>query len=146
MYGLENVTIVVWHGTPTVPAAQLLMRVSQRRRAQYVDGISAVHVVQGTFDLPDGPTRDAFVRVLRDSGGKLAVLCVLVKAGGFWASATRSLLTGLRVMSRGSFEIGLHTEVEAAVNYLLPRHLEKTGVPISKEQLSAELTRLFEAS
>lgn len=146
LYGYENVTIIVWHGRPTVAAAEALTRVSQRRRAEFPHGISAVHLVQVTSEMPDGPTRDAFVKLLREGGGKLAVLCVVVRGGGFWASATRSLLTGLRVLSRGSFDLGLHTDLGAAIDYLLPRHHAKTGVPIGREQLSAVLIKLFDAT
>lgn len=146
LYGFENITIIVWHGKPTVAAAEELTRVSQRRRAEFPHGISAVHLVQVTFEMPDGPTRDTFVKLLRDGGGKLAVVCVVIRGGGFWASAMRSLLTGLRVLSRGSFDLGLHTDLAAAVDYLLPRHHEKTGVPIGREQLSAVLAKLFDAT
>lgn len=146
LYGFENITIIVWHGKPTVAAAQQLSRVSQRRRAEFSHGISAVHLVQVTFEMPDGPTRDTFVKLLRDGGGKLAVLCVVVRGGGFWASAMRSLLTGLRVLSRGSFDLGLHTDLREAIDYLLPRHHAKTGVPISREQLTSVLAKLFDAA
>ena len=145
-YGYENITIIVWHAKPTLAAAQHLARVSQRRRAEFVQGISVVHLVQVTFEMPDGPTRDEFVRLLRDGGGKLAVLCVIVGAGGFWASALRSLVTGLRVLSRGSFDLGLHTDMAEAIEYLRPRHLAKTGVAISGEQFSSVLTKLFATS
>jgi hypothetical protein len=146
LYGYENITIIVWHAKPTLAAAQHLARVSQRRRAEFAHGISAVHLVQATFEMPDGPTRDEFVRLLRDGGGKLAVLCLIVGEGGFWASALRSLITGLRVLSRGSFDIGLHTDISEAVEYLHPRHLAKTGVAISGEQFTRVLTKLFATS
>jgi len=148
LYGFENITIILWHGKPTVAAAEELTRVSQHRRAKFPHGISAVHLVPATFELPDGPTRDTFAKLLRDGDGegKLAVVCVLIRGGGFWASAMRSLLTGLRVLSRGSVDLGLHTDLGAAVDYLLPRHLERTGVPIGREQLSAVLTKLFDAA
>ena len=145
LHGFENITIVVWYGKPTLAAAQLLARVSQRRRAEFTNGISAVHLVQGVFEMPDAPTRDTFVKLLRDGGSKLAVVCVVIRGGGFWASAMRSLVTGLRVLSRGSFDLGLHTELSAAVDYLLPRHHAKTGVPIIAEQLTAVLSELFDA-
>lgn len=145
-YGFENITIVVWHAKPTLTAAQHLSRVSIRRRAEFENGISVIHLVQGTFEMPDSPTRDAFVKLLRDGGGKLAVLCVIVGTGGFWASALRSLVTGLRVLSRGTFDLGLHVDVRAGVDHLTPRHLTQTGVPIDPEQLFSELTKLLTAA
>lgn len=145
LYGLENLTIIVWHGKPTVAAAEELARVSKRRRAEFPQGISAVHLVPATFELPDGPTRDTFVQLLRDGDGKLAVVCVVIRGAGFWVSAMRSLLTGLRVLSRGSVDLGLHTDLGAAIDYLLPRHHEKTSVPLAREQLTAVLTKLFDA-
>jgi hypothetical protein len=146
LYGFENITIVVWHATPTLVAAQHLARVSQRRRVEFAHGLSVVHLVPGRFDMPDGPTRDAFVKLLRDGGGKLAVLGVVVGAGGFWASALRSLVTGLRVVSRGSFDLGLHTEIRGVVDYLVPRHLTHTGVAVDPDQLTGMLTDLSKVS
>lgn len=142
-YGYENITIFVWHAKPTLVAAQQLSVVSQRRRAAFAHGISVVHLVQVTFEMPDGPTRDEFVRLLRDGGGKLAVLCMIVGTSGFWASALRSLITGLRVLSRGTFDIGFHMDIAESVEYLHSRHLAKTGVTIDDEHFTGVLTKLF---
>jgi hypothetical protein len=49
-------------------------------------------------------------------------------------------------MSRDSFDLGLHTNIHEAVEYLLPRHLAKTGVAISGEQLESVLTTLSSSS
>ncbi|HET8936067.1 MAG TPA: hypothetical protein VFN67_21620 [Polyangiales bacterium] len=144
-YGFENITIIVWHAKPTLAAAQHLSRVSIRRRVEFENGISVIHLVQGTFEMPDASTRDAFAKLLRDGGGKLAVLCVIVGTGGFWASALRSLITGLRVVSRGTFDSGLYKDVREAVDYLVPRHLTQTGVPIDVDQLTDVLTTLLTA-
>ena len=142
-YGFENITIIVWHAKPTLSSVQHLARVSARRRAEFAHGISVVHLVLGTFEMPDTVTRDAFAKLLREGGGKLAVVCMVVGTGGFWASALRSLVTGLRVVTRGTFELGLHTDAREAVEYLQPRHLTQTGVAIDGELLSEELTKLF---
>jgi hypothetical protein len=142
LYGYENMTIIVWHAKPTVLAVQKLARVSQRRRAEFEHGISVVHLVPKVFEMPDPAARDAFLKVLRDGGGKLAVLCIIVASGGFWASALRSLVTGLRVLSRESFDLGLYTDIREAVDYLLPRHFAKTGVAVSPEPLASVLTKL----
>lgn len=142
-YGFENITIIVWHAKPTLTAAQHLSRVSIRRRTEFEQGISVIHLVQVTFEMPDASTRDSFLKLLRDGGGKLAVLSLIVGTGGFWASALRSLVTGLRVLSRGTFELGLHTDVREGVDYLAPRHFAQTGVPIDPDQLTGVLTQLL---
>jgi hypothetical protein len=137
----ENVTIIVWHATPEADAVERLRLISERRRKHYPMGVSAVHLVKGQFELPDGPTRDAFVRVVREGEGALAAVAVVISGSGFWASAVRSLLTGVRVVARGSFDMGLHTSLEECIKWLPAKHSARTGITLPLDRLERALRR-----
>jgi hypothetical protein len=139
-FAFENITIVVWHGKPNPGSVDQLTRVSERRRKANPHGVSVIHLVQGQWELPDSATREAFVRLMKDGDGQLAVVSVVIGGSGFWASAVRSLVTGFRVLARGSFDMGLHGEISEVVSWLPARHTARTGVAVKSEQLERVLT------
>ncbi|MET0386370.1 MAG: hypothetical protein ABW321_10450 [Polyangiales bacterium] len=137
--GYENINIVVWRAQPTPEAVELVQRVAQRRRRQHPNGISAVHLVKGEITLPDAPTREAFVRLMKGADGSVHCVAVVVAGSGFWASSARSLITGMRVLARGGFDMGLHGDVDEVVKWLPAKHEARTGVHIDPGQLAAVL-------
>lgn len=139
-FAFENITIVVWHGKPTPASVDALTRISEKRRKANPHGVSVIHLVQGQWELPDSPTRDAFVRLMKDGDGQLAVVSVVIGGSGFWASAVRSLVTGLRVLARGSFDMGLHGEISEVVSWLPAKHTARTGIAVKADQLERVLT------
>jgi hypothetical protein len=135
----ENINIVVWSSQPTIHSVELVQRVAQRRRRQWPNGVSAVHLVKGEIVLPEGATRDAFVRLMKGSDGAIACLAVVLSGSGFWASAARSLITGMRVLARGGFDLGLHSDVDEVVKWLPAKHEARTGVHIDPVRLASVL-------
>ena len=145
LYGAENITFIVWHGQPNEHAVDRLHRITERRRRQFPNGISVVHVVKGNIALPDQTTREAFVRLMKSSNGALACVAVVVGGTGFWASAARSLITSLRVLARGEFDMRLHGEIAEVVKWLPERHAARTGVHMDAAQL-AHVLRFVESA
>lgn len=139
LYAAENITLIVWHDQPNERAVDRLHRVTERRRKQYPNGISTIHLVKGNLTLPDQPTRDAFVRLMKSSNSALACVAVVVGGSGFWASAARSLITGLRVLARGSFDMRLHGDTTEVTKWLPEKHAARTGVHVDAAQLSEAL-------
>jgi hypothetical protein len=141
-FAFNNVTVVVWHATPEPLSVERLRLVSERRRKQHPKGLSVVHLVQTSpIELPDGPTRQAFARVIKEGRETLALVAVVVPVGGFMASAVRGLLTGIRVASRGSFEMGLYSDLEDLVRWLPNEHRARTGVQLDSDALRVALRR-----
>lgn len=139
LYGFENITLIVWQAQPTERAVERLQAVTDKRRKQFPHGISVIHVVKGNIALPEQGTREAFVRLMKSSNGVLACVAVVVGGSGFWASAARSLVTGLRVLARGEFEMRLHGEISEVVKWLPEKHAARTGVQVEPAQLSQAL-------
>jgi len=139
LFELANITIVAWHGQPNEHAVDRLRRATEIRRRQYPTGLSVIHLVKGEISLPDAATRQAFVRLMQTSNAALACVAVVVGGAGFWASTARSLVTGMRVLARGAFDMRLHGTVDEVVAWLPAKHAAKTGFAISTTQLEAAL-------
>lgn len=141
-FAFYNVTIVVWHATPDPLSAERLRLVSERRRKQH-SKLSVVHMLQGApFDmLPDTTTREGLARVVKEGRDTLALVAVLVPVGGFLASAIRGLLTGIRVASRGTFEMALYADLEDLVRWMPDEHRARTGVTLEVDALRRALQR-----
>jgi hypothetical protein len=141
-FAFHNVTIVVWHSTPDPLSVERLRLVSERRRKQHPK-LSVIHMLHGApLDmLPDTPTRHGLAQVVKEGQGTLALVAVLVPVAGFMASAIRGLLTGIRVASRGTFEMGLYADLEELVRWLPDEHRARTGVTLDKDALRRALQR-----
>ena len=139
-FAFHNVTVVVWHATPDALSVERLRQVSERRRKQHPK-LSVVHIHGAPFDLPDTATREGLARVVKEGQGTLALVAVLVPVGGFMASAIRGLLTGVRVASRGTFEMALYADLEELVRWLPDEHRARTGVTLDVDALRRVLQR-----
>jgi hypothetical protein len=139
LYAHENITIIVWWGPASTLAVQRLHRITEQRRKQHPQGLSVIHIVKGDLVLPDQETRDAFVRLMRDSDTALAAVAVVIGGGGFWASALRSVITGMRVLARSAFEMRLHGNIDEVLKWLPDKHAKRTGVVIDKDRLRRAL-------
>jgi hypothetical protein len=58
---------------------------------------------------------------------------------GFWASAVRSFVTGLSVLVRGPFELGIFGQLDELAQWLPEIHGSRTGVSM----LSSELIQVL---
>jgi hypothetical protein len=139
LYGLANITIIVWWSGANPAAVQRLHLLTERRRREHPTGLSAVHIVKGDLILPDQTTRDAFVKLMKDSDSAMAAVAVVIGGSGFWASAARSAITGMRVLSRSAFEMRLHGQIAEVLNWLPDKHAKRTGVVIDPERLRRAL-------
>ena len=142
LYGFDNITLIVWHAQPNERAVDRLHRLTERRRKQFPGGISVIHLVKVDIALPDQPTRDAFVRLMKTSNGALACVAVVVGGAGFWASTARSMVTGMRVLARGQFDMRLHGESSEVVKWLPEKHAARTGVQVDAALLEKALQQI----
>ena len=126
-WALHNMTIAVWRDQPTRDALFRLQQAAEPRAKQYPEGVSDVHVVVGRITLPDESTRQALIRISRLAAPHLAAVAVVVGGTGFWASTTRSLITSIRVLLPGTFEMALFGTNDELVRWLPEVHTKRTG-------------------
>lgn len=141
LFWVENVGIFAWHKPMTAPVIEAVHAMSAARRARYPTGMSFVHIGRAPFTGMDSATRDVFVRVLRELNRYVVATAIVAGSGGFWASAVRSIATGIMVLSRVSHEIRFHDRAEELLTWLPAKHEQATGIKLDIERLRAVLHR-----
>lgn len=142
IYGYKNVNLIVWDGPANVEAVEVLGRVTARRRRTHPEGLSAVHVVRTQITMPDAEVREAIVKLMKQVEGVVGAIAFVVGGGGFWASSLRSLITGMKMLSRSSFELRLHGGLDEAAAWLPAAHMKRTGVQLESNDLLAALNQI----
>lgn len=142
--GWRNLAIVVWTAQANGPAAELVNQTMNRPDTRG-SRQSYVHVIHNKLPLPDGAARRSFMNLMRDRGRELACVGVVVLGGGFWASAMRNAVIGMRVLAPSNFDFNVFGSCEEVVDWLPAAHERQTGVAVPASALSQWLNTAREA-
>lgn len=134
----ENVTVCMWSGQADGPATMELER-SMDRRGTRVRRLSYIHLIRDRLALPDADARRNFRHMMTRRNAELACVAIVVGGTGFWASAMRNAVIGLRVLSPRDFTFRIHGSTSEVLDWLPTMHEERTGVAVSRELLRALL-------
>lgn len=118
------------------------MRVGDQIRAQYPMGISSVHLIAEGAGLPAADAREGLVKLMNRHTDRLACVGIVVGGTGFWASAIRSFITGMRAVSSRAYELKLVGSIEELVVWLPTQHFKRSGIALD----SGELTRALQTA
>src|SRR4051812_18058419 len=102
---LRNIMIVVWSARATAPSVEKLDFATRRLAGAHPSGVSVIHMIADTAGIPSPEARNAFLKIMNEQAKTIACVAVVVGGTGFWASAMRSFITGLRFMSPRSFDL-----------------------------------------
>jgi len=143
----KNVGICTWVSAAIGPAVEALEAAMQRIT---VPGqrTSWIHIIRDKAGLPDVAARSGFVRIMTEREAELGCIAVVVGGSGFWASAMRNAVIGLRVFTPRKFELRLHGSITEVVEWFPAAHAKVSGVqlsPATLQRLLAEAER-FEPS
>ena len=97
--------------------------------------LSFVSFILDNVPMPSDETRQSFVRVVEAGDPYLACLVYVMSGEGFWASATRSLLTNTAWVRQRRFLPRICATVQEAASWMAPMHSERTGVAITASEL-----------
>jgi len=70
---------------------------------------------------PDAQGRARAARMFREVGPNLTAFAVITEGGGFWASAIRSIVTGLNLATRNSFAFKAFASMELAAPWFMEK-------------------------
>jgi hypothetical protein len=135
----KNVLIAVWKSQATAPMVERLKRtidVMSERTSGYR---SNVHVIVEGAALPSAEARAALVELMKRNRDALACVAIVVDGRGFWSSALRGAMTGLRVLAPTSFDFYVAATVDNVVNWLPAVHEQRTGVKMDPAELGEVL-------
>jgi hypothetical protein len=131
----KNVFIGVWESQATMPAVDRMFRATMLLNELHPMGRSTIHVVAHGAALPASDVRAHFANVLKKNAENLACVGVVVVGTGFWTSALRSFVTGLRWLAPRSFELRMNGSVQELAKWLPAEHARRTGVELDKRRL-----------
>jgi hypothetical protein len=141
LHGWMNITLAVWTARVQVDALERLASASDAYSALHPEGLSNIHLVQHAIGLPDTRTRKRLVEISRGATPHLATVSAVVGGQGFWAGRMRSLITGVRMMVPGPFELRLVGSTEEIAEWLPQAHERRTGIAVDPEALRMWIAR-----
>jgi hypothetical protein len=133
---LGNVVVVSWRGPIDVAAVAQFGQVAHdlKERAGPVRH-SYIHLMTERVQLPDSSARNEVGKLLPSLTEHVGVVVVVLDGSGFWVSALRGFVTGVRVLAPRNFDIRAESSLENMLSWFPAEHLKRTGVNISREQL-----------
>jgi hypothetical protein len=133
--GWKNVFVGIWESQATKPAVDRMIRATTTLNDLHPMGRSTIHVVAHGAGLPTTEVRAHFVKALKMNADKLACVAVVVVGTGFWTSALRSFVTGLRWLAPRSFDFRMNSSIEDVAKWLPAEHARRTGVELDRRRL-----------
>jgi hypothetical protein len=138
----RNVFIALWSTQGTGPLVERMENVSEPHIAKHPEGFSSIQLVAKGTPLATSEARERLVAVIRKHASQFACIGTVLEGEGFWASATRSLILGMRLLVPRSFEMQTYESIDELASWLPPHHLKKTGVALDPVELARVLRGL----
>lgn len=132
-----------WVGDAERSAIQLLEQLLDRQTASRTKPASAIHVVHQRVGLPNGEVRGALISLLEAYARSMGCVGVALLGTGFWASAMRSALTGIRmIVPMGALPMRFAQGLDDLLPWFCSTHQERTGHALQPASLQATLHQL----
>jgi hypothetical protein len=139
----KNVTLVVWGAQATVPLIAELTKLSEKVFEQYRMA-SAVHLAVNHARPPASDARAALEELTARYQNQLACAAILIEGSGFWASAIRSVLTGLEGVRRAPFKTQTFGRIDELARWLSRTHSAKTAETLEAADVEAAIVWMLE--
>jgi hypothetical protein len=137
----RNVLIASWAAQGTGPLIHALGLTLSKFVAQHREGISSIHIIAADLPLANSEARDALSVLMKKHDADLACAGTVLDGTGFWASATRSVIMGLQLLTPSSFAMrtcGSDAELAA---WMLKPHSQRTGVTLDQHALQRAMAK-----
>jgi hypothetical protein len=135
----KNVVIAAWTIQGTGPLADELERVTAPVSSAYPVGFSAIHLIAKRPPLPTSEAREKLIQATRTYSKNLACVGTVLEGSGFWASAIRSFIVGIRLVVPRSFEMQTYGSIAELAQWMAPLHTARTGVTVNAGELEKVL-------
>jgi hypothetical protein len=135
----RNVFIASWTAQGTRPLIDALGRVLGAFIAQHPEGISNIHLIAAGLPLANTEAREGLSALMKRHGGALACAGTVLDGTGFWASATRSVIMSLQLMTPSSFAMRTCATDGELASWIFKPHADRTGVVIEQQALEQAL-------
>lgn len=134
-YRWHNIAINVWRSHPTGQSVDVLARLTADSFRKYPEGLSSVHWIDEGAGLPTAEARTGLSDIAARYERHLLCVGVLLRGSGFWASAVRSALTGIVLLTPKRFPLRFFADVTPLASFVAHEHLQRTGHRIGAERI-----------
>jgi hypothetical protein len=131
----RNVLIASWTAQGTGPLIAALGRALEAFNAQHPEGISNVHIIAAGLPLANSEAREALSALMKKHDGDLGVAGTVLDGTGFWASATRSVIMSLQMLTPSSFAMRTCATDSELAAWMIKPHAQRTGVELDQDAL-----------
>ena len=135
----KNVGICTWRGQATGLAVREVTDIVAGMLARGTELYSFIHLVPNRVPLPDSEAREGLIALMKQYEVRTACAAIVIGGTGFWASAMRNAVIGLRVVVPRSFEYRLHGDSDEILSWLPIAHSKRTGIEVTDHQLKRVL-------
>lgn len=138
----RNVTVGVWADQATTEAAKRVLELSRSMAKAHDSGHSNVLFVLNNVAPPTPEANQIFAQMHDQKVSGLACLAIVLEGSGFWASAMRSTITGMRMAGPGLMRLGVADDIDQVLTWFPAEHSARTGVNVSEAELRSVLLTL----
>jgi hypothetical protein len=135
-----------WSGDADRSSMKFLDQLLEKLTAGHKKPASAVHVVHERVSLPDAAVRSDLMELMQRYAPTTGCFGIVLLGAGFWASAMRSALTGVRMLTPGAPPMKFAQSVDEVLPWFCVTHQERTDQALDAAQLSAALRYLRETA
>ena len=133
--GYRNVLIASWTAQGTGPLIAALGRALDAFAEQHPEGFSNLHIIAAGLPLADSEARAALGALMKTHDKALATVGTVLDGTGFWASATRSLIMSLQLLTPSTFAMRTCGSDPELAAWMLKPHAQRTGVTLDQPAL-----------
>lgn len=131
----KNIFVGVWESQATMEAVERMVKATNTMSELHPTGRSTIHIVAHGAALPTAEVRAHFASTLKAHADQIACVAVVIGGTGFWTSALRSFVTGLRWLAPRSFDFRLCGTTYELSRWLPNEHNKRTGIDIDPKRL-----------
>jgi hypothetical protein len=142
-YTWHNIMITCWSQRATGPAIEKVAHYRELMDREHPEGVSVIYLIADQAGLPTPEARAGVKELMARFSKKRACLAILIQGEGFWASAMRAVITGVRMLVPLNFPMQIFGGAKELVGWLPAHHARQTGVYVAPAELDVVLERLL---
>ena len=141
---IANLSIQIWWAGAREADALYLLGTGDVLVEAYPRGFGSIHLCKGGTGLPDRGARTHFETALERYGEAVGDIGVVFEGNGFWVSALRSFMAGLKMAVGPSAQFRVYPSLMELLATLPEAHQQRTGVEVTRQELDAAIRHLCE--
>jgi len=132
----RDVLIVAWPKRAAAASVARLKIASMEVNRSPRPVAASVHIVGEGAEIPSADARAGFMDLMKNHSRPARCMSVVLGGNGFWASALRSVVLGMRMVTQRSFALTFHSDTATSAHWLAKESQAFGGQPVDPEQLA----------